>query len=1269
LDNNISHNFKNGLYIYENRLPIFTIPPQPPPLPHNNTVSNNVISFNEKNGIYLYSSNNTIENNVIFNNSEDGISIADVYWTMLSPSPLSNNYITNNNISANKRYGVFLDSSHDNYVLHNNFVDDGVFISGYNENHVISNTISDDNMVNGKPLCYLKNQDGLEIDGEDIGQLILANCTNMRIANLQLDNTDTGIELAYSNDILMEDNSFAENLHGIYLFKSSFNTIMNNDITTSENSGIYLSSSESISSSNNTIESNTILCNRNGICFESLSNDNNIKNNNITNGGENGIYFASFVYSCDIIPFSTDPSTDNNIEDNVIGNNMNHGICLNSSYNTTIINNTIFSNANDGIYVRDQGIGPMFRLPMTHSWKIIVNDNKILNNGHNGITLIPSSNNSIVHNLISFNGNDGIFLHGSFFHQTRFNYITSNNITNNNNIGINLSSSQSNMIMANNISYSGNYGLYIRGPPLMPYSTNNLIYHNNFIDNTNQAYDGSGDNFWNDTYPSGGNYWSDYTGLDIFHGPGQNISGSDDIGDSWYVINTKGKDKYPLMYPWIFTVPGAPQNPVAISGDSHVNILWDPPTFDGRFTITNYKLYRGISSGSESFFMDLGDVLFYNDTSVKNGVTYYYKVSAENEIGEGPKSNETNATPSSVPSQPLNLQATTGDEVVNLSWDVPINDGGFPIMNYTIFRDTTSGGETFLVKIGNISYYNDTNVSNGNTYYYKVCAENILGESKFSNEVSATPGVPTAPRNLAAVCGDALVGLTWSTPVSDGGFPIIAYRIYRGTTSGGKTFLAELGVQLSYDDTNVSNQVTYYYVVSAVNIFAESPFSNEVSATPGVPTEPKAIAAKAGDSHIYLSWNPPDSEGGFPITNYLIYRGISPGEETFLTEIGKILYYNDTDVTNGIKYYYKVSARNEIGEGSLSQEVSATPATLPGTPENLVAHAGDSYVNLNWEAPSLDGGFPVTNYRIYRGNSSGEENFLFEIGNNDSYNDTSVSNGVTYYYTVRAINKLGEGPKSNEVEDTPLGVPSVPYNLAVIVGDSYVNLTWNAPVFNGCSPILNYTIYRGSSRHEVFFLEDIGNITFYNDTSVINEVMYYYEVSALNKIGEGSSSNVIEAKPYSPFPPSNQLPTCSITSLSSGTIISGKIEISGFASDFDGIVQYVEVKIDTGEWMQASGSSSWTYSLDTTTLTNGEHRLYARSYDGEDYSQEKSVDITVDNDLILEEKSIFEEGWFWFLVIAIIMVAVVIILILLKMRKKPTEDVLKENKIGSEDTS
>ena len=77
-----------------------------------------------------------------------------------------------------------------------------------------------------------------------------------------------------------------------------------------------------------------------------------------------------------------------------------------------------------------------------------------------------------------------------------------------------------------------------------------IITDARFINNLFQAYDDMDDNSWNDTYPSGGNYWSDYEGLDLNSTPSQDVPPSDGIGDTPYNIDADSTDYYPLMIPY-----------------------------------------------------------------------------------------------------------------------------------------------------------------------------------------------------------------------------------------------------------------------------------------------------------------------------------------------------------------------------------------------------------------------------------------------------------------------------------------------------------------------------------------------------------------------------------------------------------------------------------------------------------------------------------------------------------------------------------------------
>src|SRR2546427_828258 len=266
--------------------------------------------------------------------------------------------------------------------------------------------------------------------------------------------------------------------------------------------------------------------------------------------------------------------------------------------------------------------------------------------------------------------------------------------------------------------------------------------------------------------------------------------------------------------------------------------------------------------------------------------------------------------PQTVPSAPQNLQATPGNAQVSISWQVPSSNGGSPITNYNVYRGTSSGSETLLTQIGNLTSYTDGTATNGQTYYYKVSAVNSAGESTLSNEASATPTppppppqtAPSAPQNPQATGGNAKVTLNWQAPSSNGGSAITYYKIYKTTSSGTEVYLTKRGNVTSYTDLAVTNGLTYFYKVSALNSVGESPQSNEAIATlPAVPTAPQNLQATPGVAKILLNWQVPSSNGGSAITNYKIYRSTSTGTETLLTTRGNLTSYTDTTVDKKIE--------------------------------------------------------------------------------------------------------------------------------------------------------------------------------------------------------------------------------------------------------------------------------------------------------------------------------------------------------------------------------
>jgi parallel beta-helix repeat protein len=119
--------------------------------------------------------------------------------------------------------------------------------------------------------------------------------------------------------------------------------------------------------------------------------------------------------------------------------------------------------------------------------------------------------------------------------------------------------------------------------------TNNdlmVVYHNNFVDNGLQTDVLDERTYvWDNGYPSGGNYWSDYDGIDEKSGPDQDIPGSDGIGDTRYYINTNNRDRYPLMSPW--SAPASADVSVTRGGEAYfVQMI-------SNATVTNFEATPG----------------------------------------------------------------------------------------------------------------------------------------------------------------------------------------------------------------------------------------------------------------------------------------------------------------------------------------------------------------------------------------------------------------------------------------------------------------------------------------------------------------------------------------------------------------------------------------------------------------------------------------------------------------------------------------------------
>ena len=312
--------------------------------------------------------------------------------------------------------------------------------------------------------------------------------------------------------------------------------------------------------SNVTIKNVKITAFHYGIWLYSSSN-NIVSGNNITANNWAGVYLHS--------------SSNNN---SVSGNSfVNDDLFVYGSYGNAVTGNLV--NGKPLVYleeVSDYAVGDAGQVILVKCNNITV-QNLNLSNTTIGVELWETNKTTISGNNITAINYVGIYLYESFN-----NRVSRNNMTNNE-YCIYLGSSSNNSVSGNSITANSWYGIYLYS------SSNNTIYHNN-MNNTSQVYSSGSTNVWDNGYPSGGNYWSDYSGTDEKSGPSQTLPGYDGIGDVPYIIAANNTDGYPLMQPLtglgVLEVQTPTGTNVTVSPTANVSITFANVTAQG-FTSWN----------------------------------------------------------------------------------------------------------------------------------------------------------------------------------------------------------------------------------------------------------------------------------------------------------------------------------------------------------------------------------------------------------------------------------------------------------------------------------------------------------------------------------------------------------------------------------------------------------------------------------------------------------------------------------------------------------
>ena len=537
------------------------------------------------------------------------------------------------------------------------------------------------------------------------------------------------------------------------------------------------------------------------------------------------------------------------------------------------------------------------------------------------------------------------------------------------------------------------------------------------------------------------------------------------------------------------TVPGAPTNVAGTAGDRSAALTWTAPASDGGSPITGYRITPYIGSTAQPAVLTGSAATSYTVTGLTNGTAYTFRVAAINSVGTGPDSS---ASPPVTPGPGYsNVVFADGFESGTLAWNGTPGTGAVSVLaaaaragSYGLRMTNASGQYSFAVK----------------------ALPSALTDSATSLWVRPTTGsgVETIAQardgssaahmwdlyydwNRQGIVLDAWRNsgidefFTGNGSVLPGTWNKVTVQ-YTATTSGGATLFLNGATQAGWNAAG-----DYSHASGALQVLqlwndatGTTDFDDVRVATPPppgaqVPGAPTGVTGIPRDHAVALNWTPPASDGGSAVSAYRITPYIGGTAQTPITTDYPVTSYTVSGLTNGTAYTFAVAAINGVGTGANSAQsppVTPAAATAPGAPTGLTGTAGDGQVALSWTAPS-DGGSPITNYLVTPYVGGAAQAPISTGSTSTTYTVSGLTNGVSYTFSVAAVNAVGQGPSSSQ---TPPLTPRAALSqyTYTIFSDGFESgglSNWNTSQGTGSSTVVAAAAHTGGYGLRIATLE------------------------------------------------------------------------------------------------------------------------------------------------------------------------------------------------------
>ena len=557
------------------------------------------------------------------------------------------------------------------------------------------------------------------------------------------------------------------------------------------------------------------------------------------------------------------------------------------------------------------------------------------------------------------------------------------------------------------------------------------------------------------------------------------------------------------------TVPDAPSITSLDRGDGSATVGFDAPATDGGSAVTGYVATvepGGITVPCAGSPCEIG--------GLSNGTQYTVAVAATNEVGSSVDSAPATVTPAAAPDAPAALQVTRGDQLAQLSFTAPA-DNGSAITGYQVSLDgghswqplDTSGSDPITATLAGLT--------NGTTYAVAVRAVNDVGPGPSAAPQDTTPAtVPGPPTDVTVVrAGAGTVAVSFTAPANDGGEPITGYAVT--DWQNGLPDRTQQCAASPCQFTGLTDGQPYAFTLHAINAVGGGDESSLMGGETGAnlppapvvtpattPDAPTGLAVTSGNGSLGLSFTAPVSDGGDPITGY--EASIDGGQSWIpLTTSGTApLTATLTGLSNGTTYPVLVRAENTVGASDPAGPQGGEPAGVPGAPRQVSVHESGITAVVSWTAPADNGGAAIVGYRVTAAPSGAQ---CATTGTTCTI--AGLPTGKRYTFAVAADNTTagladtGVGPAGASAATMISGLPGAPRNVSGKPGDRVLQVRFSAPASDGGTPITGYQISLDGGAHWPIRLGPTARSV--TVTGLLDGSTYRIAVRALNWHGAG----------------------------------------------------------------------------------------------------------------------------------------------------------------------